>query len=176
MIRILIFLPILDPGFRIHGSKRHRIRIRIRNTIFLVGFQILSTNELADKELRMPQVGQTLTESIEEDPKLGLSPDEKSPSLPVKGHRRRKGILSLSEAAKLRHKTKALIRAGGDISSVVSDVMKPHVCSECGWRFKCLSHLTEHRVIHTGVFPYNCSACGKGFRYGIWKQAREEKK
>ncbi len=112
----------------------------------------------------MPHVGQTLTESIEEDPKLGLSPDEKSPSLHVKGKRRRKGLLSLSEAAKLRQKTKALIRAGGDISSVVSDVMKPHVCSECGWRFKCLSHLTEHLVIHTGVFPYNCSACGKGFR------------
>merc|ERR1712126_801847 len=37
-------------------------------------------------------------------------------------------------------------------------------CNSCPKSFKSNSHLKEHEMIHSGVFPYNCDLCKKGFR------------
>ncbi|XP_060939656.1 zinc finger protein 3 homolog [Limanda limanda] len=41
---------------------------------------------------------------------------------------------------------------------------KPFSCSECGYRFKLKSQLTQHMTIHTGEKPFSCTECGKTFR------------
>ena len=39
-----------------------------------------------------------------------------------------------------------------------------HECDVCNRKFKSKSHLKEHYMTHTGIFPFNCQFCGKGFR------------
>ena len=39
-----------------------------------------------------------------------------------------------------------------------------HHCQLCEKTFLTLSHLKEHMIQHTGVYPFNCSTCGKGFK------------
>ena len=39
-----------------------------------------------------------------------------------------------------------------------------HHCQLCERTFLTLSHLKEHMIQHTRVYPFNCTTCGKGFR------------
>lgn len=41
---------------------------------------------------------------------------------------------------------------------------KPHACMECGKAFGRLTHLSQHRRVHTGEKAYACGECGKAFR------------
>jgi len=41
---------------------------------------------------------------------------------------------------------------------------KTHSCNYCGRTFKAAHHLKEHIICHTGIYPFNCEECGKGFR------------
>ncbi|XP_068112262.1 oocyte zinc finger protein XlCOF7.1-like isoform X3 [Hyperolius riggenbachi] len=45
-----------------------------------------------------------------------------------------------------------------------ADVKETLVCLECGKCFAFKSKLVRHRVIHSGVQPYQCSECGKWFK------------
>ncbi|KAI9176052.1 hypothetical protein H9P43_006417 [Blastocladiella emersonii ATCC 22665] len=42
---------------------------------------------------------------------------------------------------------------------------RPHVCTDCGARFKRAEHLRRHARIHSGVLPFACPypGCGKAF-------------
>ncbi|XP_006901853.1 PREDICTED: zinc finger protein 135-like [Elephantulus edwardii] len=40
---------------------------------------------------------------------------------------------------------------------------RPHECADCGKAFRCASHLTKHRRTHSGVRPHVCPDCGKAF-------------
>ena len=40
---------------------------------------------------------------------------------------------------------------------------KPYRCNDCDKTFTHVSHLTKHRVVHTGERPYKCDTCGKDF-------------
>ncbi len=39
-------------------------------------------------------------------------------------------------------------------------------CDQCGKAFYCKNTLSQHLRIHSGVTPYKCEYCGKGFKYG----------
>ncbi|XP_046969465.1 modifier of mdg4-like isoform X2 [Vanessa cardui] len=40
---------------------------------------------------------------------------------------------------------------------------RPHVCDICDVRFARSSHLTRHRLTHTGERPFTCGGCGRSF-------------
>ncbi|XP_072945049.1 uncharacterized protein [Epargyreus clarus] len=40
---------------------------------------------------------------------------------------------------------------------------RPHVCDVCDVRFQRSSHLTRHRLTHTGERPFTCGGCGRSF-------------
>lgn len=40
---------------------------------------------------------------------------------------------------------------------------KPYECAKCAKAFALLSHLVEHRLVHTGEKLYACPECGKAF-------------
>uniref|UniRef100_A0A8P4GDZ6 C2H2-type domain-containing protein n=1 Tax=Dicentrarchus labrax TaxID=13489 RepID=A0A8P4GDZ6_DICLA len=42
--------------------------------------------------------------------------------------------------------------------------VRPFVCDTCGKGFTAKSVLQEHQSIHTGEKPFTCSSCGKSFR------------
>jgi hypothetical protein len=41
---------------------------------------------------------------------------------------------------------------------------KTYTCEYCEREFKFGHHLKEHIICHTGIYPFNCEECGKGFR------------
>jgi hypothetical protein len=41
---------------------------------------------------------------------------------------------------------------------------RPFACTYCDKRFLCGGHLKDHMIIHTGIYPHTCDACGAGFR------------
>ncbi|XP_045775243.1 zinc finger and BTB domain-containing protein 7A-like isoform X1 [Maniola jurtina] len=40
---------------------------------------------------------------------------------------------------------------------------RPHVCDICDVRFARSSHLSRHRLTHTGERPFTCGGCGRSF-------------
>ncbi|KPJ02326.1 Protein bric-a-brac 2 [Papilio xuthus] len=40
---------------------------------------------------------------------------------------------------------------------------RPHVCDICDLRFQRSSHLSRHRLTHTGERPFTCGGCGRSF-------------
>lgn len=46
-----------------------------------------------------------------------------------------------------------------------------HRCSECGKAFTRASHLSRHRLTHTGERPHRCASCGKAFSQKVHLQA-----
>ncbi|XP_004923980.2 homeotic protein spalt-major isoform X1 [Bombyx mori] len=40
---------------------------------------------------------------------------------------------------------------------------RPHVCDVCDLRFQRSSHLSRHKLTHTGERPYTCGGCGRSF-------------
>ncbi|KAL2303365.1 hypothetical protein Nmel_008636, partial [Mimus melanotis] len=42
---------------------------------------------------------------------------------------------------------------------------RPYKCGECGMRFRQISHIISHQMIHTGKreWPYECGECRKSF-------------
>ncbi|XP_013140968.1 PREDICTED: zinc finger and BTB domain-containing protein 44-like isoform X1 [Papilio polytes] len=40
---------------------------------------------------------------------------------------------------------------------------RPHVCDVCDLRFQRSSHLSRHRLTHTGERPFTCGGCGRSF-------------
>ncbi|EAT37738.1 AAEL010302-PA [Aedes aegypti] len=51
---------------------------------------------------------------------------------------------------------------------------KSYVCPVCGKGFTLNRYLRQHSVIHTGLFPYECSYCGKKFN-NKWSMKTHEK-
>lgn len=52
-------------------------------------------------------------------------------------------------------------------SNMVDDVNsleRKHVCQLCSKRFRTKWHLTEHMIVHTGIYPFQCESCKKGFK------------
>ncbi|XP_019536141.2 zinc finger and SCAN domain-containing protein 5B [Aedes albopictus] len=49
-----------------------------------------------------------------------------------------------------------------------------HVCPVCGKGFATPRYLRQHSIIHTGLFPYECSYCGKKFN-NKWSMKTHEK-
>ena len=43
-------------------------------------------------------------------------------------------------------------------------VERKHGCQVCLKRFKTKWHLTEHMIVHTGIYPFQCESCNKGFK------------
>ena len=41
---------------------------------------------------------------------------------------------------------------------------RKHACQVCLKRFRTKWHLTEHMIVHTGIFPFQCVSCKKGFK------------
>lgn len=41
---------------------------------------------------------------------------------------------------------------------------RPHACRLCPMRFRRLSHLQQHTLVHTGAKPFGCQVCGEHFR------------
>merc|ERR1712105_142529 len=41
---------------------------------------------------------------------------------------------------------------------------RKHGCDVCMKRFKTKWHLTEHMIVHTGIYPFQCVSCKKGFK------------
>lgn len=39
-----------------------------------------------------------------------------------------------------------------------------HSCKYCGKKYLSMSHLKDHEVNHTGVYPLRCGECGRGFK------------
>ncbi|XP_022823058.1 transcription factor GAGA-like isoform X3 [Spodoptera litura] len=40
---------------------------------------------------------------------------------------------------------------------------RPHVCDVCDLRFQRSSHLSRHKLTHTGERPFTCGGCGRSF-------------
>ncbi|XP_041982554.1 zinc finger and BTB domain-containing protein 44-like isoform X3 [Aricia agestis] len=40
---------------------------------------------------------------------------------------------------------------------------RPHVCDVCELRFQRSSHLSRHKLTHTGERPFTCGGCGRSF-------------
>ncbi|GBP10447.1 Early growth response protein 1 [Eumeta japonica] len=40
---------------------------------------------------------------------------------------------------------------------------RPHVCDICDLRFQRSSHLSRHKLTHTGERPFTCGGCGRSF-------------
>ncbi|XP_065083065.1 zinc finger protein weckle-like [Ochlerotatus camptorhynchus] len=51
---------------------------------------------------------------------------------------------------------------------------KSYVCPVCGKGFTLDRYLRQHSIIHTGLFPYECSYCGKKFN-NKWSMKTHEK-
>lgn len=56
--------------------------------------------------------------------------------------------------------------SSGSISdSATNDTpdQRPHICDICDQRFRRSSHLTRHKLTHTGERPFTCGGCGRSF-------------
>ncbi|XP_053610260.1 transcription activator GAGA-like isoform X2 [Plodia interpunctella] len=56
--------------------------------------------------------------------------------------------------------------SSGSVSdSAANDSMegRPHVCDVCDLRFQRSSHLSRHKLTHTGERPFTCGGCGRSF-------------
>ncbi|XP_072297676.1 uncharacterized protein [Eucyclogobius newberryi] len=54
--------------------------------------------------------------------------------------------------------------------------LRPYVCHVCGKAHKFSRDLKEHTIKHTGVYPHNCSRCGKGFGRLYYLKKHQETK
>merc|ERR1712173_159334 len=45
-----------------------------------------------------------------------------------------------------------------------ASVERKHGCQICAKRFRTKWHLTEHMIVHTGIYPFQCECCKKGFK------------
>jgi len=51
-----------------------------------------------------------------------------------------------------------------DDENLENIVERKHGCQICFKRFRTKWHLTEHMIVHTGIYPFQCVSCKKGFK------------
>ena len=51
-----------------------------------------------------------------------------------------------------------------DEENLENVVERKHGCQICFKRFRTKWHLTEHMIVHTGIYPFQCVSCKRGFK------------
>lgn len=64
-------------------------------------------------------------------------------------------------AALIKHNDAELISAS--LKPIDSKRDRLHCIQHCGKAFTSTQQLKDHQSVHTGVRPYHCDQCGKGF-------------
>ncbi|CAH0589223.1 unnamed protein product [Chrysodeixis includens] len=75
------------------------------------------------------------------------------------------GELSLDKGNKHLEDDEETDSSGSVSDSAANDAQegRPHVCDVCDLRFQRSSHLTRHKLTHTGERPFTCGGCGRSF-------------